>query len=69
MVGIIDLLAQCKLLAPEARDPLQWHLCTSARLRDASTSIKALIGSPYFKFMNTPKTAEAYWTLVDPLVN
>ena len=32
MVGIIDLLAQCKLLAPEARGPLQWHLCTSARL-------------------------------------
>ena len=42
MVGIMDLLAQCKLLAPEARDPQQWYMCTSARLRGASTSIKAL---------------------------
>ena len=42
----------------------------SARLRDASTSIRALLasGSPHFEFMNTPKTAEIYWTrtLVDP---
>jgi hypothetical protein len=29
MVGIIDLLAQCKLLAAEARDPQQCHKCTS----------------------------------------
>ena len=66
MVGIIDLLAQCKLLPTEARDPQQWYKCTSARLRDASTSIKALLDSPYFEYMNNPKTAEIYWTLVDP---
>jgi hypothetical protein len=66
MVGIVDFLAKCKLLPPDARDPQQWHRCTSARLRDASTSIRTLIGSPYFKYMNTPKTAEIFWTLVDP---
>ena len=58
MVGIIDLLAQCKLLEAEERDPQQWYKCTSARLRDASTSIKALLDSPYFSHMNNPKTAE-----------
>ncbi len=26
MVGIIDLLAQCSLLGPEERDPMQWNL-------------------------------------------
>ncbi len=46
MVGIIDLLAQCKLLATEARDPQQWYKCTSTRLREASTSIKAMLNSP-----------------------
>ncbi len=40
MVGIIGLLAQCKLLEAEERDPQQWYKRTSARLRDASTSIK-----------------------------
>ncbi len=52
MVGIIDLLAQCKLLEAEARNPQQWYKCTSPRLedsaRDASASIKALLDSPYF---------------------
>ena len=42
MVGIIDYLAQCKLLEAEERDPQQWYRCTSARLRDASKSIKAM---------------------------
>ena len=66
MVGIIDLLAQCKLLGAEERDPEQWYKCTSARLRGASTSIKALLDSPYFAYMNNPKTAEIYSVLVDP---
>ena len=72
MVGIIDLLAQCKLLEAEARDPQQWYKCTSPRLgdSDAAASIKALlqVDSPYFAYMNNlnPKTAEIYWTLVDP---
>jgi hypothetical protein len=66
MVGIIDLLAQCKLLGAEERDPQQWYKCTSARLRGASTSIKALLDSPYFAYMNNPKTAEIYSILVDP---
>jgi hypothetical protein len=65
MVGIIDYLAQCKLLEAEERDPQQWYRCTSARLRDASESIKAMLASQYFDYMNTPKTAEIYWTLVD----
>ena len=42
--------------------------CTSARLRDASTSIKKLLDSPYLEYMNNPKTAEMYWTLVDPTI-
>ncbi len=59
MVGsIIDLIAQCSLLGPEERDPMQWCKCTSPRLRDAATSIKALLDSPYFSYMNNPKTAE-----------
>jgi hypothetical protein len=66
MVGVIDLLAQCKLLEAEERDPRQWYKCTSARLRDASTSIKALLDSPYLAYVNNPKTAEIYCTLVDP---
>ncbi len=43
MVGITGLLAQCTLLAVESRR------CTSARLRDASTSIGKLLASdsPY----------------------
>jgi hypothetical protein len=67
MVGIIDLLAQCKLLEAEERDPQKWYKCTSARLRDASTSIKAVLDSPYFSYMNNPKTAlaEIYSILVD----
>jgi hypothetical protein len=66
MVGIIDLLAQCNLLGAEEKDPMQWYKCTSPRLRDASTSIKALLDSPYFAYMNNPKTAEIYQALVDP---
>jgi hypothetical protein len=69
MVGIIDLLAQCSLLGPEERDPMQWFKCTSPRLRDASTSIKALLDSPYFPYMNNPKTAEIYQALVDPPID
>ena len=69
MVGrITALLAQCQLLpSAEARDPQQWYLCTSARLRDASTSFKKLLDSPYLRraFMKNPKTADMYWTLVD----
>ena len=45
---------------------MQWYKCTSPRLRDASTSIKALLDSPYFAYMNNPKTAEIYQALVDP---
>jgi hypothetical protein len=45
---------------------MQWFKCTSPRLRDASTSIKALLDSPYFPYMNNPKTAEIYQALVDP---
>ena len=56
-----DLLAQCKLLATEARDPqqLEWYKwqCTPARLREASTSIRAVLNSPYLGYMNNPKTA------------
>ena len=63
MVGIIDLLAQCSLLGAEEKDPMQWYKCTSPRLRDASTSIKALLDSPYFAYMNNPKTAEIYQAL------
>ncbi len=63
MVGIIDLIGQCKLLGAEERDSQQWYKCTSARLRDASTSIKALLASPYFAYMNNPRTAEIYSTL------
>ena len=61
-------LARCKLLEAEERDPQQWYKCESTRLRDASSSIKAMLNSPYFDYMNTPKTAEIYWTLrlVDP---
>ena len=66
MVGIIDYLARCKLLEAEERDSQQWYRCESTRLRDASTSIKAMLNSPYFKYMDNPKTAEIYWTLVDP---
>jgi hypothetical protein len=66
MVGIINLLGQCKLLGAEEKDPQQWYKCTSARLRGASTSIKALLASPYFVYMNNPRTAEIYLTLVDP---
>ncbi len=44
---------------------MQWCKCTSPRLRDASTSIKALLDSPYFSYMNNPKTAEIYQALVD----
>ena len=66
MVGIIDYLAQCKLLEAEERDPQQWYKCTSARLRNASQSIKTMLNSPYFDYMNNPKTAEIYWALVDP---
>ena len=58
MVGIIDLLGQCKLLGAEERDPQQWYKCTSARLRDASTSIKALLASPYFEYTNNPRKTE-----------
>jgi hypothetical protein len=67
MVGIIDLLGQCKLQGAEERDPQQWYKCTSTRLRGASTSIKALLASPYFAYMNNPRTrtAEIYSTLVD----
>jgi hypothetical protein len=65
MVGIIHLVAQCSLLGAEERDPMQWYTCTSPRLRDASTSIKALLDSPYFAYMNNPKTAEIYQALVD----
>ena len=61
-----DYLARCKLLEAEERDPQQWYKCKSTRLRDASTSIKAMLDSPYFKYMDNPKTAEIYWTLVDP---
>jgi hypothetical protein len=25
-----------------------------------------MLNSPYFEYMNNPKTAEIYWTLVDP---
>ncbi len=53
MVGIIDLLAQCSLPGPEERDPMQWFKCTSPRLRDASTSIRALLDSPYFSYTNS----------------
>ena len=66
MVGIISLLAQCSLLEAEEKDPQQWYKCTSARLRGASTSIKAMLDSPYFAYMNNPRTAEIYSTLVDP---
>jgi hypothetical protein len=66
MVGIIGLIGQCELLGAEERDPQQWYKCTSARLRGASTSIKALLDSPYFAYMNNPRTAEIYSTLVDP---
>ena len=66
MVGIIGYLARCKLLEAEERDPQQWYKCKSTRLRDASISIKAMLDSPYFHYMNNPKTAEIYWTLVDP---
>ncbi len=45
---------------------MQWFKCTSPRLRDASTSIKALLDSPYFLYMNNPKTAEIYQAPVDP---
>ena len=45
---------------------MQWFKCTSPRLRDASTSIKELLDSPYFPYMNNPKTAEIYQALVDP---
>ena len=45
---------------------MQRYKCTSHRLRDASTSIKALLDSPYFAYMNNPKTAEIYQALVDP---
>ena len=67
MVSIIDLLKQCKLLAIEARHPQQWYKSTSARLRDASGWIQALLDrdSPYLD-TNNPKTAETDWTLVDP---
>jgi hypothetical protein len=51
MVGIIDYLAQCKLLEAEERDPQQWYKCTSARLRNASQSIKTMLNSPYFDYM------------------
>ncbi len=57
------------MLEAEEKDPQQWCKCTSARLRlgDASThSIKALLDSPYFSYMNNPKTAEIYSILVDP---
>ena len=53
MVGIVDYLTQCKLLEAEERDPQQWYKCTSARLRDASNSIKAMLDSPYFHYMKT----------------
>jgi hypothetical protein len=66
MVGIIDLLAMCPLLEAEEKDPQQWHKCTSARLRDASNSIKEMLDSPFFHYMNNPKTAEIYFALVDP---
>ncbi len=74
MVGIIDLLAQCSLsllgaAEKKPEDPMQWCKCTSPRLRGASTSIRALLDSPYFAYMNNPKTAEIYQALVDPLVN
>ena len=69
MVGIIDFLAQCKLLGPEARDPQQWYKCTSPRLREASASIKKLIGSPYFEYMKNSKMAEIYCTLVEPPID
>ena len=66
-MGIIDFLARCKLLEAEERDSQQsWYRCESTRLRDASTSIKAMLNSPYFEYMDNPKTAEIYWTLVDP---
>ena len=45
---------------------MQWYKCTSPRLRGASTSIRALLDSPYFAYMNNPKTAEIYQALVDP---
>jgi hypothetical protein len=52
MVSIIDLLKQCKLLAIEARHPQQWYKSTSARLRDASGWIQALLDrdSPYLGY-------------------
>ena len=52
MVSIIDLLKQCKLLAIEARHPQQWYKSTSARLRDASGWIQALLDrdGPYLGY-------------------
>ena len=69
MVGIIDYLANCKLLGSNERDPQQWYNCTSPRLREASASIKKLIGSPYFEYMNNSKMAEIYCTLVEPPID
>jgi hypothetical protein len=52
MVSMIDLLKQCMLLAIEARHPQQWYKSTSARLRDASGWIQALLDrdSPYLGY-------------------
>jgi hypothetical protein len=63
MVGI-TLLPKCKLLAAEDKDP-QLRMGTSKRLREASSTIREYLNSPYLKYLNVERTATMYGTIVD----
>ena len=42
------------------------YMCTSARLREASTSIRKLLDGPNLEHLNNPRTGEMLSTIVDP---
>ncbi len=65
MVGITHLLPKCKMLAAEDKDPQLWHMSNSKRLREASSTIRPYLRSPYLKHLNVERTARMYGTIVD----
>jgi hypothetical protein len=65
MVGITHLLPKCNLLAAEDKDPQLWHLSNSKRLREASSTIREYLESPYLKYLNVERTGRMYGTIVD----
>ncbi len=55
MVGI-TLLPKCKLLAAEDEDPQLWRMGSSKRLREASSTIREYLNSPYLRYLTVERT-------------